>query len=367
MVSIIVPVTNFCPGECRYCYMGCNLVKRDIKLLPIDTLKNALNKLPQEGEEVSLSFLGGEPTFPGFSYEMVSKLEKEVKQRRNLRIRNSMETNGYYLTKEFLNFLVDEMDMHIGVSIDGPEEFHDMVRGKGSHKIAMNALRLIKEKRGSCGINAVVSTVNVNHPLEFYDFIRENEISGCKLSPCMPVENERDLMPKQLQYLDFMFEIFKRWYSEADNVKNKLEIIPISPLTRLIETERLVKIGKLAETEEGDSGFIGGMCMGNSYYIKFDGTITPCPSLDSPQFYLGNVNNISSLEDITSSPIYDSLKKMRQASIDKCVSGQSPCSSFKYCKGGCPGETFHCEKTFDGEYPNCEERLKLIHMIKSYI
>ncbi len=142
-------ITDRCNLTCRHCYLG-EPAQRE---LPLDVIIDVLDQFEEiQGLRVLIS--GGEPLlhrdFDGLN-EYLSSYP----------LRRVLFTNGLLLDKRRLeNLSVEE----IQVSIDGLEEAHDALRGRGSFKKALRALRLAREE----GFDVSVSTMV--HPGNLGDF-----------------------------------------------------------------------------------------------------------------------------------------------------------------------------------------------------
>lgn len=101
-------------------------------------------------------------------------------------IENCLQTNGLLLTDEWCRFLHDN-NWLVGISIDGPQEFHDEYRrnraGQPSFHRVMKAVRMLQAHGVEWNALAVVNDYNADHPVEFYRFFKE---IGCITSSSPP-------------------------------------------------------------------------------------------------------------------------------------------------------------------------------------
>jgi len=79
---------------------------------------------------VAVSFCGGEPLLRSDIGELLSRAQR-------LKLRTSLTTNGWFVLDR-----TDELrDLQgITISLDGPREIHDGIRGEGSHRRVLNAV-----------------------------------------------------------------------------------------------------------------------------------------------------------------------------------------------------------------------------------
>ena len=75
----------------------------------------------------------------------------------------------------------------VGVSIDGPQEFHDEYRrnrqGLPSFYKVMKGIELLKKHGVEYNAMAVVNDYNVDYPLEFYNFFKELDCRFIQFAP----------------------------------------------------------------------------------------------------------------------------------------------------------------------------------------
>jgi radical SAM protein with 4Fe4S-binding SPASM domain len=138
-------ITDACNLRCKHCYIG-------------DTGHNELtptqvNKVLREFELLQglrVLITGGEPLVHNHFREINEMLP-------DFFLRKTLFTNGVLLDKEKLNELkVDE----IQVSVDGLEPAHDRIRGPGTFKCAMEAIRLALDAGFDVSVATMVHQYN---------------------------------------------------------------------------------------------------------------------------------------------------------------------------------------------------------------
>ena len=89
----------------------------------------------------------------------------------------------------------------MGVSVDGPQEFHDEYRrnkmGAPSFRKVMQGINLLKKHGVEWNALAVVNDFNADYPLDFYRFFKEIECRYIQFTPIV----ERILPRKDGRYL----------------------------------------------------------------------------------------------------------------------------------------------------------------------
>src|SRR3989304_3901789 len=142
-------LTARCNLSCRHCYLG--------KPKNIELNLDSVRKILKEFEDIQglrLIISGGEPMLYSNFWEFNNFLPE-------YKFRKVLLTSGWFLGKEeALKLNVNEVQ----VSLDGLEDGHDTLRGKGSFKRAITAMESVRE----AGINLSIATMV--HPYNLNDF-----------------------------------------------------------------------------------------------------------------------------------------------------------------------------------------------------
>lgn len=133
-------VTFDCPLRCPFCYAEGGERKTDV--LSADRLAEICR------EAVALAFreitlVGGEPLVYKEFDALAEALGKMDRKGTKLTLRTSF---GFPVKEERLRLITDTFDL-ITVSIDGDEERHDSIRGKGVYQKALKNIRYCKERQ----------------------------------------------------------------------------------------------------------------------------------------------------------------------------------------------------------------------------
>lgn len=201
---MLKPVGAACNLACDYCYYleKSNLYKQQSHRIMTDELLERFIKEYIEAQtmnEVLFTWHGGEPTLRPLSfYQKAVALQQ--KYARGRRIDNALQTNGTLLTDEWCRFLKAN-NWLVGISIDGPAEFHDRYRrdkrGEPSFEKVMNGIRLLQKHGVEWNAMAVVNRYNADHPKAFYDFFKRINCQFIQFAPIveriMPHDDGRHL------------------------------------------------------------------------------------------------------------------------------------------------------------------------------
>lgn len=346
------PVGARCNLACDYCYyqekerlyqgtsrqlMSEELLERFVK----EYIQS--QTLPQ----ILFTWHGGEPLMRPLSfYRKAMELQRKYGKGRT--IDNCIQTNGTLLTDEWCHFF-KENHWLVGVSIDGPQEFHDAYRrshqSQPSFAEVMKGIDLLNRYDVEWNAMAVINQLNVAHPLEFYRFFKS---IGC-------------------QYIQFT-PIVERWVHEeggkrlahiGEVVQSSLTAHSITPsqwghfLCTLYDEWIREDVGRyfIQLFDATLANWVGeepGVCSmsrscGRAAVMEFNGDIYACDHFVFPAYRLGNIYAHSLVEMLYS-------KEQQTFGDAKWKSLPKQCRECRFlfaCNGECPKNRF--AKTADGE------------------
>ena len=188
---MLKPVGARCNLACSYCYY------LEKSKLYADTSRHIMSEEmlerftkeyieAQTMQQVLFTWHGGETMMRPLSFYQKA-MEFQRKYANGRTIDNCIQTNGTLLTDEWCRFLRENKWL-VGISIDGPQEFHDEYRrtqtGKPSWIKVMKGIQLLKKHGVEWNAMAVVNDFNADYPLDFYHFFRDN---GCRYLQFAPI------------------------------------------------------------------------------------------------------------------------------------------------------------------------------------
>lgn len=346
------PVGAICNLACDYCYYleKSKLYQESPKHIMSDELLEKFIKEYIESQtmpQVLFTWHGGETLMRPLSFYQKA-MELQRKYARGRTIDNCIQTNGTLLNDEWCRFFHDN-NWLIGVSIDGPQEFHDEYRknkqGKPSFMKVMQGINLLNKHRVEWNALAVVNDFNADYPLDFYHFFKE---IGCRYIQFTPIverifrhddgrhlaaveegDNEKlaDFSVTPEQWGNFLCTIFDEW------VKNDVGeyFIQLFDATLANWVGEQPGVCSLAKT------------CGHAGVMEFNGDVYSCDHFVFPQYKLGNIYSKTLVEMMYSD-------KQQQFGRNKFDSLPSQCKECQYlfaCNGECPKNRF-C-KTASGE------------------
>ncbi|WP_068774894.1 radical SAM protein [Paenibacillus sp. FJAT-26967] len=219
--------SELCNYRCSFCHIwgetgwALKEPQRAIReQLDINVLKSFLDDVTAVNKNLGVIITGGEPMLYKHFTELVEHL-------RSKKANIYLLTNGS-LIKNKVQFIMENI-VALNISIDGPEEFHDSIRGKGSFKtICENIDALIEEKRKRnkmfpfINITMVLSKYNYRSIKDFMGALRErfkdaNVVLHDSKNPWM---KRRDL---SVNFAPLLFTSQERGMSYAAQMKENLD------------------------------------------------------------------------------------------------------------------------------------------------
>ena len=336
----VKPVGSLCNLHCNYCYYidNSDLIKVNQNSGMNDVLLESYIRQHIEAiteNVVMFSWHGGEPTLAGIDfYRKTVELQKKYLST-GKKLINGIQTNGTLLNDEWCKFFAQE-NFLVGISIDGPEEFHNQFRlkqnGKGTFNDVINGYRLLQKYGVTAEILCVVNSSNSKFPLEIYRFFKSLNVRYITFLPL--VERKPGSLLKVTgksvsaeAFGHFLIRIFDEW------VEND-----IGKITVQIFEETL----RSAFDEEHTLCIFKRNC-GGVPVIESNGDFYSCDHFLNKDHHLGNIND---------NPVSFYLDCEKQRSFGLAKSLTLPvyckkCEVLTMCNGECPKNRFI--ETIDGE------------------
>lgn len=349
---MLKPAGAHCNLACKYCYY---LEKNKLyptaqrHLMSDEMLEQFTREYieAQTMNQVLFTWHGGEPLLRSIDFYRKA-LSLQQKYAGGRRIDNVIQTNGTLLTDEWCEFFAQNHWL-VGISIDGPQPDHDHYRltaaGKPSWKKVMQGIKLLKKHGVEWNAMAVVNAYNVNHPLEFYRFFKEN---GCQFLQFTPIVerltrhedgrtlasladkdeislSEASVAPEQWGY--FLCAIFDEWVRK-DVGKIFVEIFDCT-----LANWMGVSPGICAYSKE----------CGHAGVMEHNGDVYSCDHFVFPEYKLGNIRD-HSLIDMLYGEQQQEFSRLKHSSLPRQC---KECDMEFACHGECPKNRFMKDKYGD--------------------
>lgn len=338
------PVGASCNLRCKYCYYleKAHLYRNaPARVMSDELLERFVQEYiqAQTMSQVLFTWHGGEPLMRPLSFyrKAVALQEKYAFGRQ---IDNTIQTNGTLLTNEWCEFF-KEHNWLVGISIDGPQEFHDEYRRTASDKPSwqkvMRGIRLLRKHGVEWNAMAVVNDFNAGYPLEFYHFFKEMGAKYIQFAPVVErmaahsdgrhlatlVDQEcpvADFSVSPAQWGDFLCAIFDEWVRH-DVGQTYVEIFDCTLANWVGERPGICVYAK----ECGHAGV-----------MEFNGDVYSCDHFVFPEYKLGNIRDRTLVEMLYG-------EQQRQFSCLKHASLPKQCKECEWefaCHGECPKNRF---------------------------
>lgn len=338
------PVGASCNLRCKYCYY---LEKSHLyrnapaRVMSDELLERFVQEYiqAQTMSQVLFTWHGGEPLMRPLSfYRKAGALQEKYAFGRQ--IDNTIQTNGTLLTDEWCEFF-KEHNWLVGISIDGPQEFHDEYRRTASDKPSwqkvMRGIRLLRKHGVEWNAMAVVNDFNAGYPLEFYHFFKEMGAKYIQFAPVVErmaahsdgrhlatlVDQEcpvADFSVSPAQWGDFLCAIFDEWVRH-DVGQTYVEIFDCTLANWVGERPGICVYAK----ECGHAGV-----------MEFNGDVYSCDHFVFPEYKLGNIRDRTLVEMLYG-------EQQRQFSCLKHATLPKQCKECEWefaCHGECPKNRF---------------------------
>lgn len=348
MYIMLKPAGALCNLRCKYCYYleKNELYKRQGNHVITDELLEKFVKEYIEAQttpNILFTWHGGETLMRPISfYRRALELQRIYSHGRQ--IDNCIQTNGTLLNDEWCEFF-KQNNFLVGVSIDGPQEFHDEYRktgtGRPTFRDVMKGINLLNKHGVEWNALAVVNDFNADYPLDFYHFFKE---IGCRYIQFTPIVERITTRPDNLrlapgmqeegmlayfsitagQWGNFLCTIFDEWVHHDVGEY----YIQLFDATLANWVGQAPGICTMAE-ECGHAGV-----------MEFNGDVYSCDHFVFPEYKLGN------LHDQT---IFEMMNGQRQRKFSRMKKQMLPqqcreCRFLFACHGECPKNRFVRDK-----------------------
>jgi MoaA/NifB/PqqE/SkfB family radical SAM enzyme len=191
-------ITDKCNLKCPYC----SIWQRQSRDLPTHRVFEIIDSLAEMGT-VRISFTGGEPLLRPDIGEIIDYAHDKG-------IETKLNSNGVLVKKKI--GALKNLDM-LNFSLEGPEEIHDIIRGKGSFKKVIEAVQTVKTH----GIKFDFATVLTRINLDAVDFILDTarkENSKVTFQPATQLtlggEEPNELSPPENEYREAVNKLIRK-------------------------------------------------------------------------------------------------------------------------------------------------------------
>ena len=353
------PAGARCNLRCSYCYYleKARLYPETAHHTMSDELLELFTRQYIEAQtqpEIVFTWHGGEPLLrPIGFYRKALAYQRAYARGRS--IFNCIQTNGTLLNDEWCRFFHDNGWL-VGISIDGPQEYHDSYRrtadNRPTHSQVMRGIELLQKHQVEWNAMAVVHALNADHPREFYQFFCE---TGCQYLQFAPIverhaahadgrqlasltDREAPLTALSVrpdQWGDFLIALFDQWV-RRDVGRVFVELFDC--------------------TLANWCGVAPGICIfardcGHAGVMEYNGDVYSCDHFVFPEYKLGNIRS-QTLTEMLYGPKQQQFSDLKHGALpQQCLEcryefachGECPKNRFVPDRYGNPGLNYLCE------------------------
>ncbi len=305
-------LTERCNLRCRHCYQG----ERSTDEMPFREIRNVIIEVSDTVKEWSESYgvslspsmniTGGEPFLRNDLPEILGEIKKQ-----GLKI--YLLTNGTLVDKKRARMLADLGVDGVQVSMEGPEDVHDVIRGAGSYSASAAGVEQLVDAGIAVTLNVTVSNLNAGQVKKIITFGSHAGVKRVGFSRLVPAGRGRALLSHMLTPAQV-----KELYEELFSLELKgIDVVSGDPVAAQMKVK-----------SKGDTGTtaISGCAAGVSgLTIQPNGNVTPCRRLP---LSLGNVRRDSLREIWAASPVLEALRDKSKYK-GKC----GACTRWARCRG----------------------------------
>ncbi len=337
-VYAVWEITLACDLKCQHC--GSRAGRRRPDELSTEECLDLVRQMARLGTR-EITLIGGEAYMRRDWLAIIREIRAQG-------MNCTLQTGGLHLNEERVRQAAEAGLQTAGVSIDGPRELHDHLRGvKGSFDAALNALRLLKEHGMRPSVNTQITSRVVPHLREL---MRLFIAAGAE---------------------DWQVQLTVAMGRAADHPELLLqpyELLDLMPLLAQLHDEGLEhglmmqagnNIGYFGPHEttlrsKGDDRVHWSSCNAgqNTLGIEADGAIKGCPSLPTTPYTGANIRDLT-LEDIWRTT--PELSFTRTRTPDDLWGFCKTCYYSDVCRSGCTW-TSHVLFGRSGNNPYCHHR-----------
>ncbi|MDJ0599477.1 MAG: cyclophane-forming radical SAM/SPASM peptide maturase GrrM/OscB [Crocosphaera sp.] len=339
---VVIQPTTFCNLDCDYCYLPDKEAKLQLSADLIEPIfKNIFtSNLLDQG--FTVVWHAGEPlTVPISFYELVFKKIDKLNNSINknpYKILHSIQTNATLINQAWCD-LINQYQVKIGVSIDGPAFIHDAHRktrkGTGTHASTMRGISFLQKNNIEFSIIAVLTADSLDYPNEIFNFFLENKMRyiGFNIDEIEGTNSSSSFSQSGIEkrYINFM----KRLYKLVKETNGYMKVREFDQTREFIAGNRDISQGQFTPftminiSHQGD-------------FSTFSPELLSMKSETYGDFIIGNL-----LKDtIESASQTEKFKRMSQdiyAGVKQC---EKTCSYYSVCGGGAPANKYYENGSF---------------------
>ncbi|NTU53318.1 MAG: SPASM domain-containing protein [Chlorobiaceae bacterium] len=221
----IVVATRRCNLQCDYCHASASGADSSGEDLAPEMGRRITDFiLATPASQLTIEFQGGEPFLNFAAIRDVIEYAEAQAPKVGKKVAFAIVSNFTLLSPDILSF-VEQHDISLCTSVDGPPALHDLHRhfpsGKGSHDLVRSNLELAAGRLKSIGVLTVLSNQSLKHYREIIDMYVQMGRDELCVNPVqqighardhwdsLGIEENDDFLAVYRDILDYTFELLK--------------------------------------------------------------------------------------------------------------------------------------------------------------
>jgi uncharacterized protein len=320
------PVCGECNLDCHYCYY--TYKTRELypdtphprmteELLDLYT-RQYLDAMPQQA---TFGWQGGEPSLIGLDFFRKAVELQQTYKKPGQTIENAFQTNGLLLDDEWCEFLAENKFL-IGLSIDGPAQWHDSFRKDHAGKPTFHKVWATLERLRAHGVEhnilVTLNRVNAPHAGDIYRFFVNRGVQYLQFIPILernPDGTPTDYSCTPEQFGRFLLDVYEQWATRDIGkvserfIDNVLHTLIYGYASQCCQSERCA----------------------NAHILEWNGDVYVCDHFVYKRWLLGNIQE-RPLVEILQDPKLAEFAELKTDLPEAC----RECEHLWLCRGGCP-------------------------------
>ncbi|MCI8410695.1 MAG: radical SAM protein [Lachnospiraceae bacterium] len=333
--TLVWELTMGCNLRCKHCGSSCK--ERLADELTEQEAMNVVNQIiTMQPDWITLS--GGEPLLRS-DWAEIAKVLKE----NHIGVR--MITNGTLLNKSIAKKMKNAGLDLVSISIDGTEDIHDSIRGKGIFQKVREAFANMHKEDIIYGVNTTVMKDNIENLEELYQELVRLGVHSWQLQPGLPEGNLSE-HPDSVLDMDDIKKMVD--FSYKKNKEGKIRIFLAETIGYYSQMETVSRMMAFNTTVPVVwHGCNAGI---RTLGILHNGDIVGCTSIRKRNFVEGNLKERSLFDIWNDNEAFKWRRKMTTSDLG------SRCKSCKYslvCMGGCSNVRLIMNGDLKSDNPIC--------------